>query len=548
MPKPEPNKKPQKKSTIDSIVSNIQRKKEEEYAKKLAAKLGLDYRNMSNYQSSPSAVVLVPKQLAEEAEIFAFDKKGQTVFLALTDPKNASTQAALKTLDALDEYTFKPIFVSDSSMRYLISSYDIFAPVVIDSDELIITEEQKTELSKLSDKTSFEKKLTKASTSEMLSLIFAGATGMEASDIHIEPTKEYVRLRYRLDGVLQDVADLPIRTLKSIVDRIKFMSNLKLNITKASQDGRLAIKAGNTGYDIRVSVLPTQYGESIVMRLLPQDAEFISLEDLGLGEENKKIISELINQPNGLILNTGPTGSGKTTTLYSVLNNINTPTTKIITVEDPIEYRLKGITQTQINEEAGYDFPNALRSIVRQDPDVILVGEIRDEETADMAVDASLTGHLVLSTLHTNDAAGAVPRLIELGAKPNLFADALRLIIAQRLLRKVDKNCAEEYTPTAEEIEKIKSISPKTKIPAKLIRISENCRVKTSSGYKGRLGIFELLQITPEIEKAINDNASAQSIKEIAVSQGMKTLAQDGIEKVLAGLTTLEELFRIVEE
>lgn len=544
----EENNQPPKKSKIDRIVGDLQRKKEEEYVSARAKELNLEYRNLTNYQSDPSVVPLIPKQLTQEANIFAFDNKGNTIFLALTDPNSPQTQSALKTLSAMDEYTFKPILVSDSTMRYLLSTYDTFAPTVAKSEEIIISQIQEDEMGKVATPEDFLSKIKGASISETLALIFAGATGMKSSDIHIEPTKKDARLRYRLDGVLQDMAVLDAKKLKNIIDRIKFLSDLKLNITKASQDGRMAVKTPKTDYDIRVSVLPTQYGESIVMRLLPQDAEFISLDELGLNEEDKKTISEIISQPNGLILNTGPTGSGKTTTLYSVLNIINSPTTKIITVEDPIEYRLQGITQTQVEEEAGYDFPNALRSIVRQDPDVILVGEIRDEETADIAIDASLTGHLVLSTLHTNDAAGAIPRLIELGAKPNLFADALRLIIAQRLLRKIDKDCAEEYTPTAVDIEKIKSILPDADIPDKLLRIREYCRTKTGGGYKGRLGIFELLKITPEIKKSINDQSSAQTIREIAVSQNMTTLNQDGMKKVLLGLTTLEELFRIVEE
>jgi type IV pilus assembly protein PilB len=544
----EENNNQHRKAPIDKIIGDLQREKEEGYVSKRAQELHLEYRNLTNYQSNPSVVPLVPKQLAQEANVFAFDSKGTTIFLAITDADSPQTQAALKTLAALDEYTFKPVLVSESTMRYLLSTYDTFAPSVLKDEEIVITAEDEDDMSKTATPEDFLTKIENASISNTLMLIFAGATGMKSSDIHIEPTKKDVRLRYRLDGVLQDIAILNSNHLKNIINRIKFLSDLKLNITKAAQDGRMTIKTPTTNYDIRVSILPTQYGESVVMRLLPQDARFISLEELGLNETDKKTISEIISQPNGLILNTGPTGSGKTTTLYSVLNTINSPSTKIITVEDPVEYRLEGITQTQIDEEEGYDFPNALRSIVRQDPDVILVGEIRDEETADIAVDASLTGHLVLSTLHTNDAAGAIPRLIELGAKPNLFADALRLVIAQRLIRKIDRSCAEEYEPSSEDISKIRSILPNTDIPAKLIRVREDCREKTSGGYKGRLGIFELLQVTPEIKKSINDKSSAQEIREIAISQGMKTLAEDGMEKVLAGLTTLEELFRIVEE
>ncbi len=546
MDKDKDNSQNEERSAMEKIVGNIKRQREEELTKDQAGKLKLAYRDLVGFQPNPAVVGIVPKELANTGEVFAFDKEEHFILLALTDPTNIHTQDALKKLSALDKYSFKPVLVSKSSIDYLLSVYDTFAPTEVKQDNLEISSKTQAAFDQIKDFKLFQDELAKASTSDVLEIIFAGATGLEASDIHIEPGKEHVRLRYRLDGVLQDVAELPSPLLMPMINRIKMMASLKLNIKESSQDGRFSIKAGDTDYDIRVSILPTQYGESAVMRLLPQKGKFVALNELGLSPADKAMLDEVIHEPNGLILNTGPTGSGKTTTLYSILNTINSPTTKIITIEDPIEYKLKGVTQTQVNPEEHYDFANALRSLMRQDPDVILVGEIRDTDTANIAVDASLTGHLVLSTLHTNDATGAIPRLTELGAKPNLFADALRLIIAQRLMRKVCTKCREAYKPSGEEISKIRSTLPGAEVPTELYR-AKGCDACNGTGYKGRVGIFELLKITPEIKDKIAANLSAHEIRELAIQQNMTTLAQDGMQKVLDGITTLEELDRVIE-
>lgn len=538
--------KPPQKAAIDKIVGNIQRRKEEELTQKLADDIKLEYRDLVGSQPNPAAVGIIPKDLAHSANIFAFEKEGNKILLAMSEPKSAETQAALKQLTDTSKQGFKPILVSKSSMRYLLAAYDTFAPSESQGAIIEISQKEKAQFSKVTSLKDFKSKIADVSTSDALETIFAGATGLDASDIHIEPTKQDVRLRYRLDGVLHDVAVLPSNLLDAIINRIKLMSKLKLNIKKTAQDGRFSISAGKTNYDIRVSILPSQYGESAVLRLLPQEGRFVALDELGLSPKAKAIVDAAIHQPNGLILNTGPTGSGKTTTLYAILNTINSPTTKIITVEDPIEYRLKGTTQTQVSKEEDYNFANALRSIVRQDPDVILVGEIRDNDTADIAVDASLTGHLVLSTLHTNDASGAIPRLIELGAEPNLFADALRLIIAQRLVRKVCPKCREAHQPTDAEIQKIKKINLDATIPDQLYGAT-GCEECNGTGYKGRIGIFELFEITPELKNKIAAGVSSHEIRELALKQNMTTLLQDGLDKVLAGITTLEELDRVVE-
>lgn len=543
------NQKPQPNSSDDhtpmnQFIMNIQRKKEEEYTQKRAGELGLAYQNLVGFQPNPSAVTIIPKDLANSAKIFAYEKDGTVVSLAIASPEDPKTIDALKKISAMDEFEFKPVLVSSSSMKYLLGVYDTFSPTQTKVDDINISAELEEKFSKLTNLKKLQTALVTASTSELTETIFAGAIGLNASDIHIEPTKEALRLRYRLDGVLQDITTLPEGQLDPLINRIKMLAKLKLNITEGAQDGRFSIRTPKSTYDIRVSILPTQYGESAVLRLLPQEGHFISLDEIGFSPEVKQWVETAIREPNGLILNTGPTGSGKTTTLYAILNTINKPGSKIITVEDPVEYRLQGITQTQVNNEEDYTFANALRSIVRQDPDIILVGEIRDRETAEIAVDASLTGHLVLSTLHTNDASGAVPRLVELGAQPKLFSDALRLIIAQRLVRRLCPKCKESYSPTAEELEKIKAVSPTTSLE-KLYRAGK-CDECNGTGYNGRIGIFEVLRITPEVKAKINANAGASEIKKLAVTQDMKTLAQDGLVRVIEGITSLDELFRAV--
>ncbi len=539
-----PHSNSEDNAPMEQFVTNLQRKKEEEYTQKKASELNLTYQNMVGFQPNPSAVSIVPKDLAHSANIFAYEKDGIKISLALSNPEDPMTIDALKKLSALDEFEFKPVLVSPSSMKYLLGVYDTFSPTQTKVDDINIDTKLQEKFSKLTNLEELQTALTTASTSELTETIFAGAIGLSASDIHIEPTKEGVRIRFRLDGVLHDITNLPLDRLDALTNRIKMLAQLKLNLTETAQDGRFSIHTPKGTYDIRVSILPTQYGESAVLRLLPQEGSFINLDEIGFSPEVKQWVDSAIHEPNGLILNTGPTGSGKTTTLYAILNTINKPDSKIITVEDPVEYRLQGITQTQVNAEEDYTFANALRSIVRQDPDIILVGEIRDKETANIAVDAALTGHLVLSTLHTNDAAGAIPRLVELGAQPKLFSDALRLVIAQRLVRRLCPKCKEAYSPEGVDLEKIKSISPSA-LPKTIYR-PKGCDACNGTGYHGRIGIFEVLRITPEIKEKINGGGSATELAQLAISQGMITLAQDGLARVLEGTTSLDELLRVV--
>ncbi|MBU3934675.1 GspE/PulE family protein [Patescibacteria group bacterium] len=391
-------------------------------------------------------------------------------------------------------------------------------------------------------------------TTDLIDIIFSGSIIISSSDIHIEPQEDQARLRVRLDGILQDVLFFDPKIYHALLSRLKLLSKIKLNITDKPQDGRFTIEINKTTIEIRTSSLPSEYGESIVMRIL-NPKNLIGLEALGLRKDLLEIFEREIRKPNGMIIVTGPTGSGKTTTLYAFLMKIQNPEIKIITIEDPIEYHLKGISQTQVAPEKGYDFKEGLRSIVRQDPDVILVGEIRDLETAKISLQASLTGHLVLSTLHTNDAAGTVPRLIDLGTDPSSIAPALNMAIAQRLVRKVCPKCATFIKPSSEQLAEIKKGTvnlPKTiKIPSldknfKIPKI-KGCEFCNNTGYRGRQGLFEAFLIDKEMEKFILTNPPVSSIRDLAIKKGMITMYQSGLIEMIEGKTTLEEIKRTVE-
>jgi len=393
-------------------------------------------------------------------------------------------------------------------------------------------------------------------TTNLLDVILFGAISLEASDIHIEPEEEQAKLRIRLDGVLQDVIFFEQNIYHNLISRLKLLSKLKLNITDKPQDGRFTIEVGDFLIEIRTSSLPAEYGESIVMRIL-NPKNLIGLDDLGLRKDLYKIFDKEIKKPNGMIIVTGPTGSGKTTTLYAFLMKIQNPEIKIITIEDPIEYHLKGVSQTQVAPEKGYDFSDGLRSIVRQDPDVILVGEIRDLETAKIALQASLTGHLVLSTLHTNDAAGTIPRLVDLGTDASSIAPALKMAVAQRLVRKICKKCSTLAKPTSTGLEEIKrglkTVSKDVEIPdldkTKIPKIKEKgCEFCNFTGYKGRKGLFEAFLVDAEMEKFILTNPPVSSVRELAIKKGMTTMYQSGLIDVVLGNTTLDEVKRVVEE
>ena len=397
--------------------------------------------------------------------------------------------------------------------------------------------------------------ILKKNVTEILEVIMGGATTLDASDIHIEPLEEKVKIRARLDGILQDVLLIERNLYENLLSRIKLLSGIKLNITDRPQDGRLSVKILDVSIEVRVSTLPAEYGESIVLRIL-NPKSLMDLEVLGLRKDLLNLFKKEIKKPNGMIIVTGPTGSGKTTTLYAFLKKIQNPEIKIITIEDPIEYHLKGVSQTQVAPEKGYDFANGLKSIVRQDPDVILVGEIRDLETASISLQAALTGHLVLTTLHTNDAAGTIARLQALGEKLVNIAPAINITIAQRLVKKVCKKCAKLEKPRPEELKKMQQVFKKIPKEVKIPKISEKikiprpfgCRDCNFTGYRGRVGIFEAFLVDDEMEKFILSTPSIAALREEAIKKGMVTMYQDGLIKVLEGIATLEEVERVTGE
>jgi type IV pilus assembly protein PilB len=388
--------------------------------------------------------------------------------------------------------------------------------------------------------------------STVVEIILGGAVATGVSDVHIEPEKEKVRVRYRLDGILQDIVDISLVNYKKVLARIKLLAGVKLNLTHEAQDGRFTIKINGVDVEVRTSVLPAAYAESVVMRILNPKSISVPLEELGMDEYFYQIMVDQIGKPNGLILTTGPTGSGKTTTLYACLKKLRSPQIKIITIEDPIEYHLDGISQTQIDHDKGYDFSHGLRAAVRQDPDVIMVGEIRDEETASVAIDSALTGHLVFSTLHTNNAAGAIPRLIDIGVNPKIISSALNIAIGQRLVRRLCVSCKEQYVPEGKEKEvlereypEIKKFRPKIEKPEMLWR-PVGCEKCSFTGYKGRVSIYEGILMDRAIEAILRENPSEREIKEAAKPQGLLDMRQDGLVKCINGMTSVSEIERAV--
>lgn len=391
---------------------------------------------------------------------------------------------------------------------------------------------------------------------KILEIILAGAICLDASDIHTEPEEKKAKLRVRIDGILHDVIFFELKSYNAFLSRIKLLSGMKLNITDRPQDGRFTILIEKTTIEIRTSTLPAEYGETIVLRIL-NPKNLIEIEALGLRKDIAEIFNKEIKRPNGMIIVTGPTGSGKTTTLYAILKRINKPEIKIITIEDPVEYHLEGLSQTQVDPSKGYTFANGLRSIMRQDPDVILVGEIRDKETAEIALQAALTGHLVFSTLHTNDAAGAIARLVDLGVRPISIAPAINMVVAQRLPRKVCKKCVKFTPPSPEDLEKIKKglarvkkeiLPPSFLKPEQKIPQAVGCEDCNFTGYRGRIGIYETFLIDDEMERFILTSPSIVDTRELAIKKGMVLMHQDGLIKVLEGITTIEEVERVTGE
>jgi type IV pilus assembly protein PilB len=538
-------------------LAKLHRDGEERAAQRLAEKLGLSYVDLGKVPVSLDAVRLISEAEAKDAKVAAIEVRSEKVALAAIDPELPAAKKVVEEL-AAKKYEVKVVVVSPSSMEAAWKFYQFVKPVAetitgkveIAPDRLAALKAKLITIDAVHAEIATLPFANGLSPVVLIEIILAGAMGLRASDIHTEAGEKHAKIRFRIDGLLHDIFDeIPLATYHSFVSRIKLLSEMKLNVRDAAQDGRFTIGLGDKDIEMRVSVIPAEFGETIVMRILDPSATMVGLPDLGLRADNLVLVKKKIAQPNGLILNTGPTGSGKTTTLYAFLRTMNDPTMKIITLEDPIEYRIEGIEQTQVDNESGYTFGNGLRAIVRQDPDVILVGEVRDLETADIALEAALTGHLVLSTLHTNDAVGAVPRLINLGVKAVSIGPALSLAIAQRLVRVLCKDCKKPIDTDAAVAEKIKKFLDA--LPTKVDRspyanykmyAPVGCEKCNGIGYKGRVGVFEFLEGGSDLEKTILKEASEVALREVAARQEMVTMQQDGILKVLEGKTTFEEV------
>ncbi len=551
-----------KTKQLQETLSDIKRKEEENRAKQLATELNLPYINLNITPIDPDDLTVLPEEKAKKGYLLIIKKTGRTLRLAVKDPQNPDTQQIIKELQE-QRYECHLFIASLTGLKKGWQQYGLAASSQKDAPlrGVFVIQENDLKQFKKSLKTiqDFKKTIVNLSSSQLLTIILAGSIEMKASDIHLEPSKENIRLRYRIDGLLQDVADLPNEEHRFLLSKIKTLSDMLLNVTDASQDGRFTVKISGAQkneqtIDIRVSVLPSNYGESVVMRLLGIAAVKLNLDQLGIRPEMFDLVKNQIDQPNGMILTTGPTGSGKTTTLYACLNYVNKPGVKIITVEDPVEYQLSGITQTPISQRKGHTFAKALRAIVRQDPDILMLGEIRDQESAKIAIEFALTGHIVFSTIHTNEAAGAIPRLFAMKATPDSLASSLNLIIAQRLVRKLCPDCKKEEQAPPETIKNIKKIlsliSPKSglKIPKKITTLYQptGCPKCHGLGYQGRAGVFEFLVANEQIRKLILDKAAAFEIQNQAQKQGMVTLIQDALLKTIEGVTSLEEVERIV--
>lgn len=520
---------------------------EESEAKSKADKFQLPYVNLNGFTIKPETLKIIPQEIAQKYNLVAYLLVGRQVKIASIDPKNRKMIDEVG--DLLHEKSYAPLyaFCSRSSVQYGQKGYAFINSAPKESGDLKVGGGKTQFKKEIKSFVSLKNEINKVSTTKLFDVLISGAIKNNASDMHVEPSKNQMRIRYRIDGVLHDVVALPDEAYKSLVSRIKFLSKMKLDLKNLPQDGRFTITSEGKNIDLRVSTLPTVYGEGIVIRLLEEEKGFLSLEELGFSKATYSLVFEAIKKPNGMILNTGPTGSGKTTTLYAILDKLNKPGVKIITLEDPVEYRISGITQSQIDSYSHYSFANGLKHILRQDPDIIMVGEIRDLETARIALNAAMTGHLVLTTLHTNNATSAPARLLEMGVKPFLLTSNIDLILAQRLVRKLCPECKKRYVPRPGILEAIKQVVPGETIPKYLWKAT-GCKECRGTGYKGRIPVSEAFSPTPEFEEMFLEQISSEKIRERAIKGGMETMQKDGINKVFRGITTLQEVWRATKE
>ncbi len=551
-------KKELREKIQDETIKILYHKSEEERETAIANKYKMPYVDLSLIPVEAEILNSIPEEDARKADVAVIYKVGKKFQIAVIDPEKYETKKLLEKIKKEEGINYNLVIVSQDSLKKAWANYKIGTVTEkFEDDGVSLKKEDLTEFEKgINSIIDLKKRVSEINTTEIFNIIMAGAIKTKSSDVHIEPNSDYIRLRYRVDGVLQDIVKLPKKVHRIIVSRVKMLSKMKLNISNIPQDGHFGINLENTQINVRSSILPSSFGESIVLRILSEGTTGLELDGLGFNQYYLEKVEEQIIKPTGMILTTGPTGSGKTTTLYSFIHRINQPSIKIITLENPVEYRVEGISQTEVGEDTEMSFADGLKAVVRQDPDVIMVGEVRDPETAEISIQAALTGHMVLSTLHTNNAAGAIPRLLHLKVNPALIAPAVNLVIAQRLVRKLCPHCKEEYAPAQETIDKIKEVLsniPRNngiKIPNEIKSIyrSSGCSKCNFIGYSGRIGIYEMFSMTPNIEKIILKDISSSDIMAAIREDGMISIKEDGVLKALEGITSLEEIRRVSGE
>jgi len=501
---------------------------------------------------------LIPEETAKYYQMIPIEKTGKDLEVGMVYPEDLKAQEALKFLARQGNFNYRIFLITDKTFKDLLKKYsDLKKEVGIALEELQTELKEEKGKKKAISRVEFERLTEEAPVTKIVAVILRHAVEGSASDIHIEPTKEKLRIRFRLMGILYSSIFLPLSIHPAVISRIKILSNLKIDETRIPQDGRFSTKINNKSIDFRVSTFPTTLGEKAAIRVLDPETGLKTFEELGLESRNLKVVQKGISRPYGLILATGPTGCGKTTTLYAVLQLLNKEGVNIVTLEDPVEYFIEGINQSQVKPEIGYSFASGLRQILRQDPDIIMVGEIRDKETASLVIHAALTGHIVLSTLHTSNALGVIPRLIDMGIEPYLIPSTLQLAMAQRLVRRLCDNCKEKVKPNPKvrdlilkEIEELPlSVKNSIEIDKSFsLYQSKGCPKCSGAGFTGRIGVFEILSATPALSDIILKEPSEAMIKKEADEQGMVTMKQDGILKALRGITTIEEVLRVAEE
>jgi len=532
----------EKKENIEDVLVEKDLIKDEQLGRLIAEATGFKFVNLRKEKIDEEVLNLIPELVARSKGVIAFDRIEDGIKVGMIDPDDLETKHIIEKRAG---QKVLPYFITKRDLhnaltRYKASLKEVFEGVLEQLHDKALIRDQRDEL-----------------TIKIVDTLLQYGYQNRASDIHIEPQRKKVLVRFRIDGILHNVLDLPKELYEFVLMRIKIMSKMRTDEHRAAQDGKFRFDAKEEMVDVRVSVVPVTEGENVVMRLLAAKARRFSLEDLGLSGKDFKKVQAAIKKPHGMILATGPTGCGKTTTLYAVLKILNEPEVNIATIEDPVEYDVGGISQIQVNPKTNITFAKGLRAVVRQDPDIIMVGEVRDEETAGIAINSAMTGHLVLSTLHTNDAATTLPRLLDMGIEPFLVASTVNVAIAQRLVRKICEKCRASYTLTDEE-KRILESEPHLKDILKskghedlnktILYKGNGCKVCGNTGYTGRIGIFEVLEMTDNIKDLIVKRASSGEIMKAAVKNGMTTMMEDGLDKVLNAFTTLQEVLRVTKE